>query len=106
MPSLVAATISSARCWTTSGEMPSGSEPANRPPDSLSTTRRQLGCCSPASPAGTGVLSVIVSAWPLSPALRLADLEPGERGDGDPRRGEDLLHRGLLLLHERLLDQR
>src|ERR1700734_4207468 len=98
-PSFTAAMISAARWATTSGEMPRGSEPANSPPDSFSTTRRQLGC---RTPAGPGVGDDIGDAG-FSPGSGLADLEPGEAGDGDAAAGQDLLDRGLRVLHERLL---
>ena len=52
-PSFTAAMISAARWATTSGEMPRGSAPANSPPDSFSTTRRQLGWSTPAGPSST-----------------------------------------------------
>src|SRR5271169_99264 len=93
-PSFTAAMISVARWATTSGEMPRGSEPANSPPDSFSTTRCQLGCSTPAVPVIFG-FSV----------LRLADLEPGEAGDGEVVLGEELLDRGLVVLHEYLLGE-
>src|ERR1700748_3449307 len=111
-PSFTAAMISAARWATTSGEMPKGSAPANSPPDSFSTTRRQLGWSTPAGPdsgirpflvvclvlsvawcaarlgVGLGVVSGLAwcRAWPgfrLGLALGLADLEPGEAGYGD-----------------------
>src|SRR5579872_5059863 len=93
-PSFTAAMISVARWATTSGEMPRGSAPANNPPDSFSTTRCQLGCSTPAS----GVRVIRGSG--------LADLKPGEAGDGDAGLGQHLLDRGLVVLHERLLEQR
>src|SRR5713101_10087650 len=104
-PSFTAAMISAARWATTSGEMPRGSAPANSPPDSFSTTRRQLGCSTPADPDG-GILAF----WPLGflvsgLASGLADLEPGEAGDGDAILRQDLLDRGLLVLHEGLLGE-
>src|SRR5487761_1541873 len=89
--------ISAARWATTSGEMPRGSEPANSPPDNFSTTRRQLGCSTPASP-GSG-------ASGIRPTSGLADLEPGETGHADTASGQDLLDRGLRVLHERLLGE-
>src|SRR5579859_5106665 len=95
-PSFTAAMISVARCATTSGEMPRGSLPANSPPDSFSTTRCQLGWSIPA-----------VSVMRCFPAfgLGLAYLEAGEVGDGDVVLGEELLDRGLVVLHEDLLGE-
>src|ERR1700750_2648417 len=104
-PSFTAAMISAARWATTSGEMPRGSVPANSPPDSFSTTRRQLGWSTPAGPdSGIRPFLVVclVLAWPCS---GLADLEPGEAGDGDAVLRQDLLDRGVLVLHERLLGE-
>src|SRR6516162_7311715 len=96
-PSFTAAMISVARWATTSGEMPRGSAPANSPPDSFSTTRRQLGCSAPA---------VCVIVWLAGlPTLGLADLKPGEAGDGEAVLRQDLLDRGLVVLHERLLGE-
>src|SRR5216110_3519313 len=116
-PSFTAAMISAARWATTSGEMPRGSVPANSPPDSFSTTRRQLGWSTPAGP-DSGIRPLLVVClvpsltWPvLSLAcsepgpLSLADLEPGEAGDSDTVLRQDLLDRGLLVLHERLLGE-
>src|SRR5690348_7055835 len=113
-PSFTAAMISVARWATTSGEMPSGSAPANSPPDSFSTTRRQLGWSTPTGP-DSGIrafLGGVPGLWPgpvsgLASGLAgglvsgLADLEPGEAGDGDAAARQDLLDRGLLVLHER-----
>src|SRR5580693_3572292 len=93
-PSFTAAMISVARWATTSGEMPRGSLPANSPPDSFSTTRCQLGCSTPA---------VCVICWLL--VLGLADLEPGEVGDREVVLREELLDRGLVVLHEHLLGE-
>ena len=62
-PSFVAAMISAARWATTSGEMPRGSEPANSPPDSFSSTRRQLGCTAPGPDSGMA-LGSRAQAWP------------------------------------------
>src|SRR5260370_41240851 len=77
--------------------MPRGSCPANSPPDSFSTTRCQLGCSTPAVP---------VIVWLPAPlVLGLADLEPGETGDGEVVLGEELLDRGLVVLHEDLLGE-
>src|SRR5690349_3925458 len=135
-PSFTAAMISAARWATTSGEIPRGSAPANRPPDSFSTTRRQLGCSTPAGPdsgirpflavwpgvagvAASGLMWLVwpyvarvASWWPgpqgpghVKPGSGLADLEPGEAGDGHAVLRQDLLDRGLLLLHERLLGE-
>src|SRR6185369_8934282 len=112
-PSFTAAIISAARWATTSGEMPRGSAPANSPPDSFSTTRRQLGWSTPAGP-DSGIRPFLVVCLVLSVAwflpglawfLSLADLEPGEAGDGDTVLRQDLLDRGLLVLHERLLGE-
>src|ERR1700757_3532513 len=112
-PSFTAAMISGARWATTSGEMPRGSTPANSPPDSFSTTRRQLGWSTPAGP-DSGIRPFLVVCLVLSVAwflpglawfLSLADLEPGEAGDGDAVLRQDLLDRGLLVLHERLLGE-
>src|SRR6185369_6940056 len=144
-PSFTAAMISAARWATTSGEMPRGSAPANSPPDSFSTTRRQLGWSTPAGP-DSGIRPFLVvclalsvawfAAWPrwlpglvsgvawfqawpgfrrglvsgvawfqAWPGSGLADLEPGEAGDGDAVLRQDLLDRGLLVLHERLLGE-
>src|SRR5690348_14002354 len=133
-PSFTAAMISAARWATTSGEIPRGSAPANRPPDSFSTTRRQLGCSTPASPdsgirpflavwpgvagvAASGLMWLVWLVWPepqcgralrpghMKPGSGLADLEPGEAGDGHAGGGQNLLDRGLLVLHERLLGE-
>src|SRR6266568_3966270 len=104
-PSLTAAMISAARWATTSGEMPRGSAPANSPPDSFSTTRLQLGWSTPAGP-DSGIRPFLVLCLVLSVAwLSLADLEPGEAGDSDTVLRQDLLDRGLLVLHERLLGE-
>src|SRR6476661_2023715 len=112
-PSFTAAMISAARWATTSGEMPRGSVPANSPPDSFSTTRRQLGWSTPSGP-DSGIRPFLVVCLVLSVAwflpglawvLSLADLEPGEAGDGDAVLRQDLLDRGLLVLHERLLGE-
>src|SRR5690242_9960849 len=110
-PSFTAAMISAARWATTSGEMPRGSVPANSPPDSFSTTRRQLGWSTPAGP-DSGIRPLLVVCLVLSlawfqawPGSGLADLEPGEAGDGDTVLRQDLLDRGLLVLHERLLGE-
>src|SRR6185295_17138593 len=46
----------------------------------------------------------LVPTWP-GLVLSLADLEPGEAGDGDAVLRQDLLDRGLLVLHERLLGE-
>src|SRR5579862_5183960 len=94
-PSFTAAMISVARCATTSGEMPRGSRPANSPPDSFSTTRCQLGWSVPA-------VSVI---WLFAFALGLAHLEAGEVGDGEVVLREELLDRGLVVLHVDLLGE-
>src|SRR6185436_3750521 len=99
-PSFTAAKISAARWATTSGEMPRGSAPANSPPDSFSTTRRQLGWSTPAGPDSSIRPFLVVGL-----VLSLADLEPGEAGDGDAVLRQDLLDRGLLVLHERLLGE-
>src|SRR5215469_1741264 len=109
-PSFTAAMISAARWATTSGEMPRGSVPANSPPDSFSTTRCQLGWSTPAGPdSGIRPLLLGFRLWArlLTPASAsgLADLEPGEAGDGDAAARQDLLDRGLLVLHERLLGE-
>src|SRR5580693_207555 len=99
-PSFTAAMISAARWATTSGEMPRGSAPANSPPDSFSTTRCQLGWSTPAGPdSGIRPFLVVWLFWP-GWFLGLADLEPGEAGDGDAVARQDLLDRGLLVLHE------
>src|SRR6476620_5911559 len=112
-PSFTAAMISAARWATTSGEMPRGSAPANSPPDSFSTTRRQLGWSTPAGP-DSGIRPFLVLCLVLSVAwflpglpwvLSLADLEPGEVGDVDAVLRQDLLDRGLRVLHERLLGE-
>src|SRR6266536_2965370 len=104
-PSFTAAMISAARWATTSGEMPRGSAPANSPPDSFSTTRLQLGWSTPAGP-DSGIRPFLVLCLVLSAAcLSLADLEPGEAGDSDTVLRQDLLDRGLLVLHERLLGE-
>src|ERR1700733_3342448 len=95
-PSFTAAMISVARWATTSGEMPRGSEPANSPPDSFSTTRCQLGCAVPGPDPG-------IARRP--PGSGLADLEPGEAGDGQVAGGQDLLDGGLVVLHEGLLGE-
>src|SRR5579859_240386 len=97
-PSFTAAMISVARCATTSGEMPRGSLPANSPPDSFSTTRCQLGWSIPA-------VSVMRYGFLLPSALGLAYLEAGEVGDGEVVLGEELLDRGLVVLHEDLLGE-
>src|SRR6476646_8500781 len=99
-PSFTAAMISAARWATTSGEMPRGSAPANSPPDSFRTTRCQLGCSTPAAPDS----GISPGSWSVR-ASGLADLEPGEAGDGDAATGQDLLDRGLRVLHERLLGE-
>src|ERR1700746_3337540 len=99
-PSFTAAMISAARWATTSGEMPRGSTPANSPPDSFSTTRRQLGWSTPTGP-DSGIRPFLGGV----PGLGLADLEPGEARDGDAAARQDLLDRGLLVLHERLLGE-
>src|SRR5271169_4214723 len=85
-PSFVAAMISAARWATTSGEMPRGSEPANSPPDSFSKTRCQLGCTVPGPDSGMA----------LGSGSGLADLEPGEAGDGQVAGGQDLVDGGLV----------
>src|SRR5882724_5846190 len=100
-PSFTAAMISAARWATTSGEMPRGSAPANSPPDSFSTTRRQLGWSTPAG-ADSGIRPLLVICLAC---LSLADLEPGEASDSDTVLRQDLLDRGLLVLHERLLGE-
>src|SRR6516164_9341316 len=109
-PSFTAAMISVARWATTSGEMPKGSAPANNPPDSFSTTRCQLGCSASANrDSGSAVClpgsSSIVLCVLRSSASGLADLEPGEAGDGKAVLRQDLLDRGLVVLHERLLGE-
>src|SRR3954453_19350044 len=104
--------------------MPRGSAPANSPPDSFSTTRRQLGGNTPAGPdsrirpfrscgthgsprAGRAGRPGAAGLWPgrWRPGLGLADLEPGEAGDRDAVLRQDLVDRGLLVLHERLLGE-
>src|SRR5215468_5539526 len=126
-PSFTAAMISAARWATTSGEMPRGSAPANSPPDSFSTTRRQLGCSTPAAPDSgicsglkpgstpglgcrglsrlSGFVPVVSVVSAASPVSGLADLEPGEAGDGDAATRQDLLDRGLRVLYEGLLGE-
>src|ERR1700739_3519852 len=94
-PSSTAAMISVARWATTSGEMPRGSLPANSPPDSFSTTRCQLGCSTPA----VCVMCCFLLFASLPLCLRLADLEAGEAGDGEVVLREELLDRGLVVLH-------
>src|ERR1700748_2658254 len=78
-----------------------------------SATRRQLGWSTPAGP-DSGIRPFLVVCLVLSVAwflpglawvLSLADLEPGEAGDGDAVLRQDLLDRGLLVLHERLLSE-
>src|SRR5690242_2583958 len=105
-PSFTAAMISAARWATTSGEMPRGSAPANSPPDSFSTTRRQLGWSTPAGPDSgirpfLVVCLVLLLTWSVKrglfrpgcsglACLGLADLEPGEAGDSDTVLRQDL----------------
>src|SRR6516164_1779827 len=101
-PALRAWAISSARCATTSGEMPRDSVPANRAPESLTTTRRHGARHSRLSDA---LCSGLVTGLVSGPASGLADLEPGERLDAHAAGLEDLSDALLGLLHERLLDE-
>src|SRR6266567_2200795 len=116
IPSIAAAVISLAMCITASGEMPSGSAPANASPESFSTTRCQPGRTRPAVaelPRASAALSVTATPFRVrpGPALRasfqapglpgvistcLADLEPGKASDARAALGEQLLDRLLL----------
>src|SRR5712691_6930836 len=133
MPSSAAAVIPLAMCITASGEMPSGSPPANASPDSFSTTRCQPDRTLPPLvaelPRASAALSVTAttfhrlprpSARPSFQAPRmtgvistcLADLEPGKTSDARAALGEQLLDRllldpdGLLLGQHDVLEER
>src|SRR6516164_862311 len=118
-PALRAWAISSARCATTSGEMPRDSVPAKRAPESLTTTRPHgarhswlsgarwsaIADAGPVPGPASGPVPGLVSGLVLGLASGLADLEPGERPDGHAVGLEDLSDALLGLLHESLLHE-
>src|SRR5260221_4859923 len=124
MPSWAAAETSFAMCTTASGEIPSGSPPANASPESFSTTRCQLGCASPAmaAPSAAAVVApfrrVVPSCtgasfrglgWPparsCAGSAGLSDLEPGKPPHAGAMLRQQPLDRLLLVPDGGLLDQ-
>src|ERR1700752_3062155 len=116
MPSWAAAETSLAMCTTASGEIPSGSRPANAWPDNFSTTRCQPGCASPAmaapsagavvapfrlvEPSCTGRIlcsSRLAACLSCAASAGLPDLEPGKPAHGGLVLCKQLLD-GLLLV--------
>src|SRR5258708_19335806 len=124
MPSWAAAETSFAMCTTASGEIPSGSPPANASPESFSTTRCQLGCASPAmaAPSAAAVVApfrrVVPSCtgasfrglgWPparsCAGSAGLSDLEPGKPQHAGAMLGQQALDRLLLVPDGGLLNE-
>src|SRR5260370_12883696 len=125
MPSWAAAETSVAMCTAASGEIPSGSPPANAWPESFSPTRCQLGWASPAmaAPSAAAALAaapfrrvVPSSTGRVPPSSRLAparscagsaglpDLEPGKPQHAGAMLGQQPLDRLLLVPAGGLLD--
>src|SRR4030088_1243455 len=126
MPSWAAAETSFAMCTTASGEIPSGSPPATALPESVSTTRCQLGCASPAMaapsaaaarpaapfrrvvPSSTGRVppsSRLAPARSCSVSAGLPDLEPGKPQHSGAMLGQQPLDRLLLVPDGGLLNE-
>src|SRR5258708_27299218 len=126
MPSWAAAETSFAMCTTASGEIPTGSPPANAWPESFSPTRCQLGWASPAmaAPSAAAALAaapfrrvVPSSTGRVPPSSRLAparscagsaglpDLEPGKPQHAGAMLGQQPLDRLLLVPDGALLDE-